>query len=161
MSNTLRIGGATVNQTPLDWTNNVTNIIAAIEDAKRENVRILCFPELSLTGYGCEDLFLSDWLSERAWSHLQEIIPHCDSITACIGLPVRIDGITYNGVCIIQNKKIIGLAMGKYGKISRVLGLMLGSYLTYAPLKLEEKTAEGQITVSDLKNIWQKLNSKS
>ncbi len=109
MSNTLRIGGATVNQTPLDWTNNVTNIIAAIEDAKRENVRILCFPELSLTGYGCEDLFLSDWLSERAWSHLQEIIPHCDSITACIGLPVRIDGITYNGVCIIQNKKIIGI----------------------------------------------------
>lgn len=109
MSNTLRIGGATVNQTPLDWTNNVTNIIAAIEDAKREKVRILCFPELSLTGYGCEDLFLSDWLSERAWSHLQEIIPHCDSITACIGLPVRIDGITYNGVCIIQNKKIIGI----------------------------------------------------
>ncbi len=109
MSNTLRIGGATVNQTPLDWTNNVNNIIAAIEEAKKENLLILCFPELSLTGYGCEDLFLSDWLSERAWAHLQKIIPHCDSITACIGLPVRIEGITYNGVCIIQNKKIIGI----------------------------------------------------
>ena len=109
MSNTLRIGGATVNQTPLDWTNNVNNIIAAIEEAKKENLLILCFPELSLTGYGCEDLFLSDWLSERAWAHLQKIIPHCDSITACIGLPVRIEGITYNGVCVIQNKKIIGI----------------------------------------------------
>jgi NAD+ synthase (glutamine-hydrolysing) len=106
---TIRIGGATVNQTPLDWTNNVNNIIAAIEEAKKENVLILCFPELSLTGYGCEDLFLSDWLSERAWKHLQEIIPHCDSIIACIGLPIRLDGITYNGVCIIQNKKIIGI----------------------------------------------------
>jgi NAD+ synthase (glutamine-hydrolysing) len=109
MSNTLRIAGATVNQTPLDWTNNVNNIITAIEEAEKENVLILCFPELSLTGYGCEDLFLSDWLSERAWLHLQEIIPHCNSITACIGLPVRIEGITYNGVCIIQNKKIIGI----------------------------------------------------
>ncbi|MBL7870494.1 MAG: NAD(+) synthase [Cyclobacteriaceae bacterium] len=109
MGNTLRIGGATVNQTPLDWTNNVNNIISAIEEAKKEKVLILCFPELCLTGYGCEDLFLSDWLSEHAWLHLQEIIPHCDSITTCIGLPVRIDGITYNGVCVIRNKKIIGI----------------------------------------------------
>jgi NAD+ synthase (glutamine-hydrolysing) len=109
MSNTLRIAGATVNQTPLDWTNNVNNIITALEEAKKENALILCLPELSLTGYGCEDLFLSDWLSERAWLHLQEIIPHCNSITACIGLPVRIEGITYNGTCIIQNKKIIGI----------------------------------------------------
>jgi NAD+ synthase (glutamine-hydrolysing) len=105
----LRIGGATVNQTPLDWTNNVNNIITALEEAKKENVRILCFPELSITGYGCEDLFLSDWLSERAWQHLQEIIPHCNSITACVGLPVRIEEITYNGICIIQNQKIIGI----------------------------------------------------
>jgi NAD+ synthase (glutamine-hydrolysing) len=111
MSKTLRIGGATVNQTPLDWTNNVNNIISAIEEAKAQNVVILCFPELSLTGYGCEDLFLSDWLSEKASHYLQLIIPHCDAITVCVGMPVRFDGITYNGVCVIQNKKIIGVTL--------------------------------------------------
>jgi NAD+ synthase (glutamine-hydrolysing) len=109
MKNKLRIGGATVNQTPFDWHNNVANIIAAIEAAKKQDVRILGFPELCLTGYGCEDLFLSDWLSEKAWTHLQSIVPHCESITVCIGLPVRIDGITYNGVCVIRNKEIIGI----------------------------------------------------
>ena len=111
MSKSLRIGGATVNQTPIDWSNNVANIIAAITEAKKKHVRILSFPELCLTGYGCEDLFLSDWLSEKAWTHLQSIIPHCESITACIGLPIRIDGITYNGVCVIHNQKILGITL--------------------------------------------------
>jgi len=111
MGNSIRIAGATVNQTPLDWDNNVANIISAIESAKKENVQILCFPELSLTGYGCEDLFLSDWVSEKAWLYLQKIVLHCNSITACVGLPIRMEGITYNGVCVIENEKIIGITL--------------------------------------------------
>ena len=107
----LKIGGATVNQIPFDWKNNVTNIISAIEAAKRESVSILCLPELCLTGYGCEDVFLSDWLSAKAWVHLQKVIPHCENITVCIGLPIRMDGITYNGACVISNKKILGITL--------------------------------------------------
>lgn len=111
MSRILKIGGATVNQTPMDWSGNVANIIEAIEAAKGQKIDILCFPELCLTGYGCEDVFLSDWLSEAAWANLQTIIPHCESITACIGLPIRMEGITYNGVCVITNKKIAGITL--------------------------------------------------
>ena len=111
MNRTLKIGGATVNQTPIDWKNNVANIIEAIEAAKKENVSILCLPELCLTGYGCEDLFLSDWLSAKAWQYLQTIIPHCDNITVNIGLPIRIGSITYNGACVISNQKILGIAL--------------------------------------------------
>ncbi|MBK5279410.1 MAG: NAD(+) synthase [Bacteroidia bacterium] len=111
MSKTLKIGGATVNQTPMDWGGNVVNIIDALESAKSQKIDILCFPELCLSGYGCEDMFLSDWLSESAWNHLQTIVPYCDAITACIGLPIRMDGITYNGVCVITNKKIAGITL--------------------------------------------------
>ena len=111
LSRILRIGGATVNQIPFDWKNNVTNIISAIEAAKRESVSILCLPELCLTGYGCEDVFLSDWLSAKAWVHLQKVIPHCENMTVCIGLPIRMDGITYNGACVISNKKILGITL--------------------------------------------------
>jgi len=106
-----KIGGATVNQIPFDWKNNVTNIISAIEAAKRESVSILCLPELCLTGYGCEDVFLSDWLSAKAWVQLQEIIPYCENITVCIGLPIRMDGITYNGASVISNKKMLGITL--------------------------------------------------
>ncbi|MCX8490456.1 MAG: NAD+ synthetase, partial [Cyclobacteriaceae bacterium] len=111
MSRILKIAGATVNQTPFDWENNVATILSAIEEAKEQPVAILCLPELCLTGYGCEDLFLSDWLSAKAWTHLQEIIPHCEAITVCVGLPIRFDGITYNGVCVISNKKILGITL--------------------------------------------------
>jgi NAD+ synthase (glutamine-hydrolysing) len=111
LNRTLKIGGATVNQTPIDWKNNVANIIEAIEAAKKEQVAILCLPELCLTGYGCEDLFLSNWLSAKAWQHLQAIIPHCNNITVNVGLPLRINNITYNGACVISHQKILGIAL--------------------------------------------------
>ncbi|MDW8460620.1 MAG: nitrilase-related carbon-nitrogen hydrolase, partial [Cytophagales bacterium] len=45
----LHIAGAALNQTPLDWDNNLKNILAAIEEAKKRNVDILCLPELCIT----------------------------------------------------------------------------------------------------------------
>ena len=88
----ITIAGATLNQIPLDWKNNVSNILAAIDEAKRKHVEILCLPELCVTGYGCEDAFLSDWLSAEAWKRIKIILPHCENIVVSVGLPVRIDG---------------------------------------------------------------------
>jgi len=59
---TLTIGGAALNQIPLDWENNMHNIREAILCARQQNVDILCLPEMCISGYGCEDVFLSDWL---------------------------------------------------------------------------------------------------
>ncbi|MBY0434758.1 MAG: NAD+ synthetase, partial [Cyclobacteriaceae bacterium] len=102
----LTIAGATLNQTPIHWENNLVNIRAAIQAAQKESVQILCLPELCLTGYGCEDLFLSDWLTATAWKKLFTLLPDCTNITVCVGIPVRIEGTTYNGVCVINNGKI-------------------------------------------------------
>lgn len=107
----LKIGGATVNQTPMDWANNTDNILKAIDAARNANIAILCFPELCITGYGCEDWFLSEWLAERAWNELMVIKEQCQNITIAVGLPVRIDGITYNGCCVIHNQKILGITL--------------------------------------------------
>lgn len=110
-SSLVKIAGATLNQTPFDWLHNTNNILAAIAAAKREQVKILCLPELCITGYGCEDLFLSDWLSAKAWEELEKIEKQCDGITVCVGLPVRMNGITYNGVCVISDAKILGITL--------------------------------------------------
>lgn len=107
----LKIGGATVNQIPFDWKNNTTNILDAIREAVRQKITILCLPELCVTGYGCEDTFLSDWLPERAWTEVMKIAPHCENITVALGLPVRIGETTYNGSCVISNKKILGISL--------------------------------------------------
>lgn len=111
MGRVIRVAGATVNQTPLDWEQNLANILTAIEAAKQEKAALVCFPELCITGYGCEDLFLGEWVSEQAWQQVQKIIPHCDSILVCVGLPIRMDGITYNGACVIHDKKILGITL--------------------------------------------------
>jgi NAD+ synthase (glutamine-hydrolysing) len=107
----LKVAGATVNQTPIDWKNNTRNIIDAIQLAKNEQADILCLPELSITGYGCEDLFLSDWVSAKAFEELQKIMPHCTDITVCAGLPIRLQSVTYNGVAVIRNQQLLGITL--------------------------------------------------
>lgn len=108
MDRSLTIAGACLNQTPIDWENNASNIGAAISEAKKKKVDILCLPELAITGYGCEDLFLSDWLYATALEKLQEIVPLTAGIAVAVGLPVRQGGKNYNTVCFISDKKIKG-----------------------------------------------------
>ena len=104
----IKLAGAALNQTPLDWDNNLKHIKEAIQLAIKESVDILCLPELCITGYGCEDLFLSNWLPEKAFKLLEQIPPWCENITVCVGLPIRLEGILYNCACLIKNNKVLG-----------------------------------------------------
>lgn len=107
--NTIKIAGACINQTPIDWDNNISNILSTINQAKQEGVKILCLPELCITGYSCEDLFLSKWLPKKALKILYySIIPHTENITVTIGLPFLLNGKVYNTSCLIQNREIKG-----------------------------------------------------
>lgn len=104
----LKLAGACLNQIPFHWKHNIQNIKDAITAAKADHVDILCLPELCITGYGCEDLFLSDWLPKKATSRLQDILPCTDGITVVVGLPMIVQEETYNVACIISNKEILG-----------------------------------------------------
>ena len=108
MSKQIVIGGACLNQIPMDWSHNLGNIKAAVLEAREQGVQLLCLPELCLTGYGCEDLFLSRWLPEKALSKLSELIPLSKGIAFTVGLPVRIEHQVYNTCCLIHDGKILG-----------------------------------------------------
>ena len=105
---TIKLAGAALNQTPLDWRNNLENIKEAISIAQADGVSILCLPELSITGYGCEDLFLSNWLAESSLEHLSKIVTWCTNITVCVGLPIWFQNKLYNCTCLIHNQEIQG-----------------------------------------------------
>ena len=105
----IKLAGAALNQTPLDWRNNLQNIKDAIATAQSNGVSILCLPELCITGYGCEDLFLSKWLPAKALEHLVEIISWCQEITVCVGLPIWFENKLYNCACLIQDAKVLGV----------------------------------------------------
>jgi NAD+ synthase (glutamine-hydrolysing) len=110
----MKIAGATVNQIPLDWKNNTENILEAVAEAKKQEAQILCLPELCITGYGCEDLFLSTWVAEKAWEYLLTIREYTDNITICVGLPLKVNGLTYNGACVMRDKAILGITLKQY-----------------------------------------------
>jgi NAD+ synthase (glutamine-hydrolysing) len=104
----MKIGAASLNQTPLDWGNNKRNIITAIELAKKDGVDLLSLPEMCVTGYGCEDLFLHGWVAEKALNILFEILPETKNIAVTLGLPINFQGTIYNVVCLIENDHILG-----------------------------------------------------
>ncbi|MBY0426963.1 MAG: NAD+ synthetase, partial [Cytophagales bacterium] len=106
--NMITIAGAAINQTPIDWKNNLANIKSAIGDAKNSGVDILCLPELCITGYNCEDLFLSEWVPETAFIKLLEIKQFTQGISVSVGLPIRVDGELFNCACLISDKQILG-----------------------------------------------------
>ena len=116
----MKIACATVNQTPLDWDGNLAHIIQALEIAKKQQADIVCFPELSITGYGSEDLFLSYWFPKKALAQLVKLIPYCEGITAIVGLPIRIQDKVYNTVAVIENQKLIGIVAKQFMAIDGV-----------------------------------------
>jgi NAD+ synthase (glutamine-hydrolysing) len=115
-----KIAAATVNQTPLDWSGNLDRIIRAIREARAEEAEILCLPELAITGYGSEDLFLSYWFPKKALEQLGKVIPECENITVAVGLPVRIQDKVYNCVAVIENAKLLGFVAKQYMAIDGV-----------------------------------------
>jgi NAD+ synthase (glutamine-hydrolysing) len=110
----MRLAGAALNQIPIDWAHNLRNIQTAIETAKENGVELLCLPELCLSGYSCEDLFLSEWMPASALEHLQLIRPWTEGICVVVGLPVRLQHRTYNTAAVLRDGQILGFAAKQF-----------------------------------------------
>jgi len=104
----IHVGAAALNQTPLDWDGNTANIHAAIEEARSLGVSVLCLPELSITGYGCEDAFFSSAVQHTALQVLEELIPTTSGMAVAIGLPLVHAGALYNTSALIVDRQLKG-----------------------------------------------------
>lgn len=104
----LRVAAATLNQTPLDWDGNRAHIIAAIEEARAEGVSVLCLPELCISGYGCEDAFLSPGTQAMALLVLEEILPYAHGIMVSVGLPLFHNKALFNTCALLVDGKLAG-----------------------------------------------------
>lgn len=112
--NQIKVGAAALNQTPLDWEGNYQNILAAINQAKSKGIKLLCLPELCITGYGCEDFFHAPYVLEKAFAVLEKIKEETTDIAICVGLPVSYRNRVFNSSAFIANKKILGINAKRY-----------------------------------------------
>ncbi len=110
----VRIGAAVLNQTPLDWEQNKANILASFEAGRRQGVTLLCLPELCISGYGCEDAFLSPGVLRTSWAVLQEIAPHSKDMIVSVGLPLPYNNVVFNTACLLVDGRIAGFVAKRY-----------------------------------------------
>ncbi|MFB6374945.1 MAG: NAD(+) synthase, partial [Bradymonadaceae bacterium] len=104
----VNVAAAALNQVPLDWSGNRDRILEAIERARNRDVGLLCLPELCITGYGCEDAFLSPEVPERAMEILRDLAPRSHDLVVSVGLPVRYRSAVYNTSCLLVDGRIAG-----------------------------------------------------
>ena len=110
----IRLAAAVLNQTPLDWKHNSDNARAAIAEARAAGVSVLCLPELCLTGYGCEDAFLSANTHARAWAALRELLPETAGMVVSFGLPVLHQHAVFNCAALAVDGKLVGLVAKRH-----------------------------------------------
>lgn len=104
----MRIGGAALNQTPLDWEGNTLRIASAIKAAQENKISLLCLSELCITGYGCEDMFLHPWVPHKSMEVLSELIPKIKNIGVVMGLPIVYEKKVYNALAFVNDGSLVG-----------------------------------------------------
>jgi len=95
---------------------NREHIEALIKTASAQRVEIICFPELSLTAYTCQDLFEQRRLISDAEMQLEILLNNTQSlnITAIVGLPVNHHDILLNCAAVISKGKLLGIVPKSY-----------------------------------------------
>jgi NAD+ synthase (glutamine-hydrolysing) len=110
----IKVGAAVLNQTPLDWKANQRNIEAALDEADRRGISLLCLPELCTTGYGCDDAFQSPGVQQSALDMLFEVMPKTQGKVVALGLPLQYRKALFDAVAVIADAKLLGFVAKRY-----------------------------------------------
>lgn len=90
---------------------NSNEIIDEIGKSLEEQVEIVVFPELSITGYTCGDLFFQDLLLRECEASVERIVEYSvdKDILITVGAPVSNGGMTFNCAVVINRGKVLGI----------------------------------------------------
>ena len=95
---------------------NVQEIERLMSLADSQHVELLCFPELSLTGYTCQDLFKEQLLITKAEEGLMRLLEFSRllNVISVVGLPVQAGGLLLNCAAVIQAGTLLGVVPKTY-----------------------------------------------
>ena len=88
---------------------NVAEHLKKLEDAKAKHATLAVFPELSLTGYTCGDLFFQQTLQRDVIDGLRRLRDDMpEGVTVVVGAPLRLEAGLYNCAVVISKGRIHG-----------------------------------------------------
>ena len=107
----VRVASAVPSLRVADCFYNVKQIAQMMEEARQRNVAVVCFPELSVTGYTCQDLFLQQRLLDDAEQALARLLEDTckNGVIGIVGMPVRYLGVLLNCAVVFQLGRILGV----------------------------------------------------
>ena len=99
-----------------DVDHNKKLICEGVDQAWKEGIQLLVYPELCLTGYTCGDLFWQEELLEKARQGLSEIVMHSlgKKMLIFVGLPWEMNGKLYNVAAAVSDGELLGLVPKRY-----------------------------------------------
>mgnify|MGYP004614459859 FL=1 len=112
----VKVGASTLELKVSDTIYNVQTIKKQIDEAVNKNIQIISFPELSITGYTCGDLFNQDILIDKAYEGLKDLVDYSKDkmIVIIVGSPIKCENKLYNCAVVINNGKILGIVPKTY-----------------------------------------------
>ncbi len=112
----LKTAAATPSIRLADCPYNAQAILSCMEQARREDVKLLALPELCVSGYTCGDLFLQPALLDAALQALEAIrVGSCGSdLVTVVGAPLRNENKLYNCAVFIQNGAYLAVVPKTY-----------------------------------------------
>ena len=95
---------------------NVENILKCIDDAVKNEAKMIVFPELCLTSYTCADLFLQDTLLTNSNKGIKKILSETRNkdILIAVGAPLLENTTLYNAAYILFKGKVLGIVPKSY-----------------------------------------------
>lgn len=112
----VKVGASTLELKVSDTIYNVQMIKKQIDEAVNKNIQIISFPELSITGYTCGDLFNQDILIDKSYEGLKDLVDYSKDkmIVIIVGSPIKCENKLYNCAVVINNGKILGIVPKTY-----------------------------------------------
>ncbi len=95
---------------------NIKEMKKAIDQAVADKVHVLVFPELSLTGYTCGDLFLNEKMQKDAALGTIEMAKYTEKLPILVvfGAPLAKENHLYNCAVVCYNGEILGVVPKTY-----------------------------------------------
>lgn len=112
----IKVASAIPNVKVGDCHYNLQEIEQTIVRAEGQHVEVIVFPELSITGYTCQDLFRQQLLldaSEQAVVMLMDFTRQLD-IISIVGVPVQVGSILLNCAAVIQKGELLAIIPKTY-----------------------------------------------
>ena len=100
----VKVGASTVELKVANTIYNVEMIKKQIDEAINKNIQIISFPELSITGYTCGDLFNQDVLIDASYEGIKDLVNYSKDkmIVIIVGAPIKCENKLYNCAVVMK-----------------------------------------------------------